>query len=189
MVTSSNKRAGPRLVIAGAALMLGLLLAAPASATVVGEDSIFGIGGIAGEPTGATLKLWFGDSGFAFQAHAAIMWWDIHRLALLADFLWHPMRITDNEYFDLLWYFGVGGGAGFRAPWDDKNRPPHKAHDDWDADPAVWIRLPFGFPFRFHKVRVEAFIEFGPTLRFEFFDDDTDFDIRGFFAVGGRYYF
>lgn len=186
--------------MAAAVLVAGLCAAAPASATEVGEDKIFGLGPILGEPTGGTGKVWFGPK-MAFQFHAAITWWDIHRLVLFADIVWHPIEITQNRYFDLWWYFGVGGGAGIRAPWDDHHHhdyPHPHAHpedeDDWEPDPAVWIRVPFGFPFLFHKVPVEAFVEFGPTLRFEFYedadgDDEVDLDFRGFFAIGGRWYF
>lgn len=182
-------------VVAAAVLAAGLCAAAPAEASEVGEGKIFGLGPILGEPFGGTGKVWFGPR-MAFQFHAAITWWDINRLAIFADVLWHPHVINQNRYFDLLWYFGVGGGAGIRAPWDDDryHGHPRDNDDDWEADPAVWIRVPFGFPFLFHRVPVEAFVEFGPTLRFEFYedadgDDDFDLDFRGFFAVGGRWYF
>jgi hypothetical protein len=116
----------------------------------------------------------------------------VHRLAIFADVLWHPVRVTDNRYFRLLWYFGVGGAAGIRAPWDDHHYRdhPHGDDDDWEADPAFWIRVPFGFPFLFHEVPVEAFVEFGPTLMFDFEDDDDmDIRFRAFVAIGGRWYF
>lgn len=175
-----------RTLIAAAVLAAGLTATAPATASEVGEGKIFGLGPIVGEPTGGTGKAWFNDA-LALQFHAAITWWDIHRFALFADFLWHPIEVTDNRYFELAWYLGVGGGVGIRAPWDDHEKR-HGHDDDWEPDPAVWIRVPIGFAFLFHERPVEAFIEFGPTLRFDF-AHELDIDFRGFFAVGGRWYF
>jgi hypothetical protein len=189
-VHGSRKALG--ILVGCAVLAAGLTAAAPAEASEVGESKIFGLGPILGEPFGGTGKLWFGPR-MAFQFHAAITWWGIHRLALFADIMWHPHIITDNRYFDLLWYVGVGGGAGIRAPWDEYHRHVHE--DDWEPDPAIWIRVPFGFPFRFHKVPVEAFVEFGPALIFDWHhhrgEDDADMDVgfRAFVAVGGRWYF
>lgn len=194
-MTAHGCRMALKLAIVAAVLATGLAASAPAEATEVGENKIFGLGPILGEPFGGTGKLWFGPR-MAFQFHAAITWWDVHRLALFADILWHPVEVTHNRYFDLYWYFGVGGGVGIRAPWDDHHYHDHHPHDDddWEPDPAVWIRVPFGFPFLFHDVPVEAFVEFGPTLLFDFDthdndDDDVDIRFRGFFAVGGRWYF
>jgi hypothetical protein len=184
---------GIRALLAVAVLAGGLAAAETSEASEVGSSRIFGVGPILGEPTGGTLKVWIGDNRFAFQAHAAITWFWVNRLAIIADVVWHPHIITDNRYFDLLWYFGVGGGAGIRAPWDDDHyyhdhNHPHGHDHDWEADPAVWIRVPFGFPFRFHKVPVEAFVEFGPSLFFVF-DGDRHVFPGGFVAVGGRWYF
>ena len=192
---SRGFRTALRLSLAAAVFAIGVSASAPAEATEVGENKIFGLGPILGEPFGGTGKVWFGPR-MGFQFHAAITWWDINRLALFADILWHPVRVTDNRYFVLYWYFGVGFGAGIRAPWDDDHYHygHRRDHDDWEADPAIWLRVPFGFPFLFHKVPVEAFVEFGPALRWEFYedrdgDDEVDLDFRGFFAVGGRWYF
>jgi len=190
-VHRSRKALG--ILIGCAVLATGLSASAPAAATEVGEGKVFGLGPIVGEPLGGTGKVWFGPK-MAFQFHGAITWWDLHRLALFADLLWHPIQVTQNRYFDLWWYFGVGGGVGIRAPWDDHYHYVHHevSHDDhdWEPDPAVWIRVPFGFPFLFHDVPVEAFVEFGPCLVFDFEeDDDMHILFRGFFAIGGRWYF
>jgi hypothetical protein len=153
-------------------------------------QTLFGVGPILGEPTGGTLKLWFGPR-IALQSHQAVTWWGLHRLAVYLDVVWHPSVVTENKYFTLLWYFGVGGGVGIRAPWD---RPAYHPRDpdrdrDWEPDPAVWIRVPFGFPFLFEDVPVEAFVEFGPAMGFDYRRDDVDLFFAGFIAVGGRWYF
>ena len=155
-----------------------LLAPSQASAADVEGETMFGLGLIAGEPTGGTLKLFFGPR-LALQSHLAVTFWEHHRLAGYLDFLWHPAVVTENRYFLLLWYFGVGVGAGFRAPWYE-----HRRDREWEADPAVWIRAPFGFPFIFDRVPVEAFVEFGPALRVY-----PPAGIGPFVAVGGRWYF
>ncbi len=194
MRVCEKTRGRARFLLAGAMLAAGLGVATPAAATEVGEEKNFGLGPIMGEPFGGTGKVWFGPK-MAFQFHGAITWWDINRMAIFADILWHPIEVTRNEYFDLLWYFGVGGGFGIRAPWDDDHYRGRVDDDDWEADPAIWIRVPFGFPFLFREVPVEAFVEFGPSLIFDFDDppgddgDDLDIRVRGFVAVGGRWYF
>jgi len=180
------------LLLTGLSAGLCALLAVPAPAAAMDLDgeTLFGVGPILGEPTGGTLKLWFGPR-LALQSHQAITWWGIHRIACFVDLLWHPSVVTENRYFTLLWYFGVGGGAGIRAPWYVHADHPHDPDKDreWEADPAVWIRVPFGFPFMFNKVPVEAFVEFGPTMGFDFQHEDTDVFFAAFIAVGGRWYF
>ena len=103
------------LVIAGCAAVLAIALQpAPASATEVGTKQ-FGLGAILGEPTGGTGKLWFNER-VALQFSLAATWWlGYHRLATFVDVVWHPLMVTDNKHFTLLWYFGVGGGFGIRA--------------------------------------------------------------------------
>jgi len=170
------------------ALLLGVILAAgagalllapkPAEADDLEGETMFGLGLIAGEPTGGTLKLFFGPR-LALQTHLAITWWQIHRTAVFLDFVWHPHVITENRHFLLLWYWGVGAGFGIRSPWYEDRRG-----QDWEADPAVWIRAPFGFPFIFDKVPVEAFVEFGPSLRVY-----PPVGIGPFAAIGARWYF
>ncbi len=165
-------------LLAGAVLVGCLGAAAPAAASEVGTDRIFGLGVVLGEPTGGTGKLFLGEV-FAFQFSGAF--WFFHGRDYLQgfiDFVWHPSVITRNEYFDLPWYFGVGGGMGIWAPWEDDR------HHDWDPHLRVDIRVPFGFSFRFHEVPVEAFVEFGPMM--QVYDD---LDVWGFIAIGGRWYF
>lgn len=163
-----------------AGLCAALLVPEPAEARDFAGQTVFGLGVIAGEPTGGTLKLWFGPR-FAIQSHLALTWWRITRFAAYLDLLWHPAVVTSNRYFILLWYFGVGGGAGFRAPWDERSLENDR---QWEADPAAWVRVPFGFPFIFDKVPVEAFVEFGPALRVY-----PPVGIGPFVAIGGRWYF
>ncbi|MCP4604352.1 MAG: hypothetical protein GY847_28160 [Proteobacteria bacterium] len=160
-----------------AAFLTVILSAGNASATEVGSEKIFGAGPILGEPTGGTVK-WFIGGQFAIQGSAAITFWDGNNLGVFFDFIWYPHMITENEHFMLTWYFGGGIGAGIRAPW---NAPKH---NDWEADPSIWLRVPFGFSFLFERVPVEAFIEFGPTNRVY-----PSWNIRVFVAVGGRWYF
>ena len=175
---------GLLLIVLATGLCAALAAPAPAEAMETDGETLFGLGLIAGEPTGGTLKLWFGPR-LALQSHLAVTWWHVHRLAWYIDFVWHPAVVTENKYFTLLWYFGVGGGVGIWAPWYDRRHPHDPDRDrDWEADPAAWIRVPFGFPFMFDDVPVEAFIEFGPALRVY-----PPVGIGPFAAVGGRWYF
>lgn len=179
--TMPRKRGPRRWTAACAVLAAGLCVSPPAALAdegpVVGERGIFGLGLIMGEPTGGTGKLFLGQR-FAFQFSGAF--WFYHGrdyMQAFVDFIWYPSVLTNNEWFVLPWYFGVGGGAGIRAPWE-------KARDEWRAAPRVDVRVPFGFSFLFHKLPMEAFVEFGPMLRVY-----EPVAFWGFFAVGGRWYF
>ena len=184
----SGRAARALWIAASAVVALSAILLRPAPAGALDVDeSRFGLGLIAGEPTGGTLKLWLGG-GMALQSHLAITWWGVDRFFGSVDFLWHPSVVTTNRYFELHWYFGVGGAAGFRAPFDDPDRPrgpgDDPGDDDWEADPAAWIRVPFGFSFLFEAVPVEAFVEFGPSMRLY-----PPIGFGPFLAVGGRWVF
>ena len=151
-----------------------------------GGGQPFGLGVIAGEPTGGTLKL-FLDDRFALQAHAAFLFFFDHKLVGSVDVLWYPSAITSNKWFDLLWYVGVGGAAGIDAPWYESRGGPRE-DKEWRANPAAWVRVPFGFSFFFVEVPVEAFVELGPSARLYPLDEFVDV-LDPFVAVGGRWYF
>jgi hypothetical protein len=172
------KKIGP-IGLIGPILALALL-AAPGESRAAGNDKVFGLGVVFPEPTGLTGKLFLSER-LAFQFDAAFMLFNRQALVGFVDFVWHPAVVTENRWFLLLWYFGVGVGTGIDAPWHESGKGKDKG---WEPNPAFWVRAPFGFSFLFDKVPVEAFVQFGPASRFYPF---WDWDIFG--AVGGRWYF
>jgi hypothetical protein len=153
------------------------LLAAPGEAAAKNEKA-FGLGVVVLEPTGLTGKLFLTET-LAFQFDAAFIFWNREALVGFVDFVWHPAVVTENKYFMLVWYFGVGVGTGIDAPWHKNGKGK-----DWEPNSCFWVHAPFGFSFLFDRVPVEAFVQFGPASRFYPF---WDWDIFG--ALGGRWYF
>ncbi len=157
-------------------ILIGTLVCLDASATQIGQSRNFGAGVILVEPTGAAFKYFFAPR-LALQFAVAFLYFEGTRMATTVDFIWYPVQLTANRYFHLLWYFGVGGAFGLRTPW-------YEHEGDWEADPAAWIRVPFGFSFLFSRFPMEAFIEFGPTNRVY-----PSWRIRPFVAGGVRFFF
>lgn len=127
-----------------------------------------GLGVIAGEPTGVTLKAW--SSGrHAVDAAAGWSLGDEGWLYVHADYLWHNYDF-DSEGFDgsIPWYCGVGGRALLK---------------DGD-DSAFGIRLPLGLDYVFRRQPLDVFIEIAPIVDLI---PDTDVDLSG--GVGIRFYF
>ncbi len=132
---------------------------------------------ILGEPTGGTIKAFFGNR-LAFQSSLGFSFWEGSYAIICADLIWYPMLITENRHFMLTWYFGGGVGFGIRTPWYSNK------HDGWEADPSVLVRAPSGVSFLFERVPVEAFVEVGISVKVY-----RPWYIRPIIAVGGRWYF
>ncbi len=140
------------------------------------DKGVFGLGIIAGEPTGVSGKYYLGNDtaidgalGFAligrgFQVHS--------------DFLWHPVVIDQKESFVLPLYVGVGARI--------------LRHDSGGADDVdhtrIGLRVPFGILFDFTEIPIDVFGEFAGVGDYRT-QGDSDFalDING--GVGARYYF
>ena len=164
------------------ALMVGVFSPTPAEASQVGRQRVFGLGGMVGETSGGTGKLFISDI-FALQFGTAFKGWHQWLLNYI-DFVWHPWHITSNRHYELHFYFGVGPALGLRP------------RDDWDR--SFWVRVPFGVSFRFEKIPLEAFGESGPMpgVTWEryaqgnnYVVSDGDFRFQWFWSTGARWYF
>jgi hypothetical protein len=158
-------------------LAAGGALAEEAAAPAAGASSRagFGLGVILGEPTGASMKLFF-DEHSALQIHAA---WDFTDagIAVIVDYLYHfdPIAL-ESAVLALPLY--IGGGLKF------VQRPSTTRRVTDGSKFQFGLRLPIGIACAFKKFPLELFLEVAPGLRLI---SATDFDIDG--GVGVRWYF
>jgi hypothetical protein len=144
-------------------LVTGLIVLVLATSAVAGN---VGIGVMAGEPTGLSLKVWSG-SRTALDAAAG---WSIGEpdwIYVHGDYLWHRYEL-DVEEGSLPFYFGIGARVLLREGHDSK----------------VGVRVPLGLDYLFENHQFDIFIEVAPIIDLA---PDTDFDVSG--GVGVRYYF
>lgn len=154
-----------RVIVGSIAITLLLVVAVP----VVGvAESRVGLGVMAGEPTGITLKVW-GSSEHAFDGAAG---WSIGEggwIYLHGDYLWHRYELDPDEFEGRVpYYFGLGGRVLLHE--GDESR--------------LGVRFPIGLDYVFDGGRFDVFIEVAPVLDLI---PETDFDLSG--GVGARYYF
>ena len=127
-----------------------------------------GLGVMAGEPTGLTLKAW-SDGRHAIDAAAGWSLGDEGWLYLHADYLWHSYDFEPNDLpGSLPWYIGVGGRALLKG----------------GEDSALGVRIPIGLDYLFRRQPFDIFVEVAPIIDLV---PDTDFDLSG--GVGVRFYF
>jgi hypothetical protein len=145
------------MAILGLALIPGSLLA---------EGGEFGLGVIAGEPTGLSGELWltrstaidaavawsFGDGEDAFLVHA--------------NYLFYNPGWIKVETGTMAVYFGLGGRVKFAS------------------DAQAGIRIPLGLDYLFENAPVDIFGEIVPILDLV---DKTELNFAA--AVGVRYFF
>jgi hypothetical protein len=143
--------------------VLVLLAAAP-----WGAAADVGLGVIAGEPTGVSLKVW-GDSHHAFDGAAG---WSIGEggwLYVHGDYLWHRYELDPDEFSGTVpYYFGLGARL--------------LLHEGDDS--RLGARFPIGLDYLFDGGRFDVFVEVAPVLDLL---PKTDFSLSG--GVGARFYF
>jgi len=138
-----------------------------ACSVVPAQDKGFGIGVIAGDPTGISVKQWLGPVA-ALDGAAA---WSLIEepghpiLHLHADFLLHayPFNVTAGK---LPLYFGVGGRV--------------RVHDNLE----VGARVPVGVAWLMPIFPLDVFFELAPTMNVF---PATRFQLNG--GIGIRYFF
>ena len=154
--------------------MLILLIVFYASNALAIDGKTFGIGVIAGEPTGITGKYMI-DNISAIDVGAGWETSGDNEFHIYGDYLYHVYGLFG--LFDLFnvnkenlpFYFG-GGVRYIRL---------EKEKDEFG------IRFPFGFEYLFRNVPLGAFIEVVPVLNLS---PDTEFDdIEG--GIGIRFFF
>ena len=146
-------------------LLIALLAAASA------QPSGFGLGIIAGEPTGLSAKAWLGGT-VAVDAAAAWSVYHYEALHVHADLLHHNFDLIRVESGDLPVYYGIGG----RLKLANAGRG--------EADLRLGVRVPVGLSYIFEAAPVDVFLEVAPLLDLI---PKTEFGVNA--AVGARYYF
>ena len=142
-----------------AAAILVALVPSPALANL-------GVGVIAGEPTGFSLK-WWNEGGTAVDAATGWSLRDEHFYAH-CDYLWHRTIKAESIGRGFPLYYGVGARVVL--------------HEHSDA--TVGVRLPVGLDYMFDNGRVDMFVEIAPVFNVA---PEADVDLSG--GVGVRFYF
>lgn len=123
----------------------------------------FGIGLMLGEPTGVSIKSWFGNRS-AFDIGAA---WSLsgrnEAVHLHADYLFHNWF---NDAENLAFYYGIGGRVIF------------------SGEGTAGVRVPLGLNYVFENAPFDLFVEAVPIV-----DISPDVEFAGNGAFGIRYYF
>ena len=163
--------------------MLSVALVLATGATGAAADSsggsdkgVFGLGIIAGEPTGVSGKYYLGnDTAIDFAVGAALLGRGVQ---VHSDFLWHPIVIDQKDSFVLPPYVG----AGARVLRHDSG-----GGDDVDHT-RIGLRVPVGILFDFTEIPIDVFAEVAGVADYRTAgDDDFALDVNG--GVGARYYF
>lgn len=126
-----------------------------------------GVGILAGEPTGASVKFFLTD---AIALDGAIGWstHDDTDLYLHSDLLWHNYDLIPVPRGQMGVYLGAGGLLRVRDQRENQ----------------AGIRLPLGISYMFDNAPVELFGEIAPTLDVT---PDTRGEVTG--GVGMRFWF
>jgi hypothetical protein len=137
------------------------------------EGGSFGLGLIAGEPSGLSAKLWMSHNT---ALDAAVAWslfnnnpnenqvLDVH-----GDLLFHNFHLINVDRGRLPLYYGIGGRIKFSSP-----------------DNRIGLRVPVGLEYIFERNYVDLFLEVVPLF------DLTPANNRGLrwnSAIGIRYFF
>jgi len=131
------------------------------------ERKKFGVGIIAGEPTGITVKYMLDDK----SAIDAGVGWETsgdNEFHIYGDYLYHMNDLIKVPHGKLPLYFG--GGLRFI----DREKKKDK----------LGIRIPAGIEYLFKDLSLGAFFELVPVLNLT---PDTDFDFEG--GIGIRFFF
>jgi hypothetical protein len=148
---------------------------APASSGDSGhpvDKGSFGIGIVLGEPTGISAKLYLNDDT-AIQGAVGINFIG-SGVQGNAEYLLHPWILQERDLFVLPVYLGPGvrfiqyGGRGV------------------DSHVAIGLRAVVGMLFDFKEQPLDAFVEIGGVLEYDFTED---FEVALNVGAGVRYYF
>jgi hypothetical protein len=143
-----------------------LLLAYPAQGKVAG----FGLGIMAGEPTGLSVKKWLSEKS---AVDGGLAWSSIDgsSFQIHADYMRHKFDFTKEFEGRLPFYYGAGARVKF------------KGNGKGNDDTKIGIRIPAGLTYLFKEEPIDLFIEVVPILNIV---PETDVNFNA--AVGIRYY-
>jgi len=144
-----------------------IIIAMLSTSALAADGKTFGIGVIAGEPTGITGKYMLNENN-AIDAGVGWKTSGDSEFHIYADYLFHIQDLIKVKKGALPVY--VGGGLRYV----DRDKKDNK----------FGIRIPVGLEYLFENVSLGAFAELVPVLNLS---PDTDFDLEG--GVGIRFYF
>lgn len=144
-----------------------------AVASARAEGGPFGLGLILGSPTGIDGKIYFNkQNALDFAVGEAFV--NERGLHIHADYLWHPVMLTQDEAFFLPLYLGIGGRF-----------LDHERHTDSAAH--LGARAPIGILFDFKRIPLDIFLEVALIVDIIRPSEDDVVDLN--VGVGVRYYF
>ncbi len=154
-------------------MLKSLVVAAVAAILICGavaaQEKPFGLGIIAGEPTGPCFKFW---TGARTAIDGALAWSFSHHhtsMHIHADYLMHSFGVIKVEKGKLPVYYGIGGRIKFV---------------EGNGDDKIGVRVPVGLAYLFADAPLDLFIEIVPVLDLT---PDTEMDFNA--ALGVRFFF
>ncbi|HCL00661.1 MAG TPA: hypothetical protein DHW42_11230 [Candidatus Marinimicrobia bacterium] len=142
-----------------------LLTAVLLYSAAVAQEKNFGLGIIAGDPTGLSGKFWT-ENRTAFDAAVAWSFGKESKLYLHGDYLFYNFNLFKVESGQLPFYYGIGGKLKL------------------GGESTVGIRIPVGLNYIFANAPLDVFFEIVPVLNLV---PGTEIDLNG--GVGIRYFF
>ena len=154
--------------------ILSLVLALCPPAARAGN---FGLGVIAGEPTGVSIKVWL-DGRHAVDAGIGWSFSENESLHFHADYLWHNFGLLNQSQVQgrLPVYFGVGARL--------KMQDGDTGHNGGNDNALFGVRFPLGVAWIAPSAPVDVFFEIAPILDLL---PGTDLSFNA--AIGVRYWF
>jgi hypothetical protein len=143
--------------------LLGLALI---SGNGLADDGGFGVGVIAGEPTGLSGEMWLTKSTAIDAAVAWSFGSGEDAFLIHSDYLFYNTGWINVQTGTMAVYFGLGGRVKFAS------------------DAQVGIRIPIGLDYLFESAPVDIFGEVVPILDLV---DKTELNFAA--AIGFRYFF
>jgi len=128
------------------------------------QDSGFGIGVMAGEPTGLSSKYWLSR---ATAADFGLAWSIDSYLHVHADIMMHKFDLINVSKGELPVYIGLGARILLTSP-----------------DLSLGVRVPVGLNYHFGSAPFDLFFEVVPIMNLT---PATEFDFNA--AIGFRYFF
>jgi hypothetical protein len=127
----------------------------------------FGIGLMAGEPSGLTMKYWLNDT-LAIDAAAGGTFHNDSNFHVHSDLLLHKFDLIHVPRGQMPFYIGGGAFARFRGHHDNQ----------------VGVRVPLGVSYMFDQAPIDVFMEMAPGIALA---PSARFDMTG--GVGIRFWF
>lgn len=146
--------------------LIGLVVAVACVAVLPSVSLAFGLGVVAGEPTGLSFKQWL-SGGNAVDGALAWSFDKPEAFTLNIDYIYHMVSAGEIRIPGWKFYIGIGGSVKLE---EDDNR--------------LGVRVPLGINYLFKSSPFDFFAEIAPIL-----DLAPATEFRMNFGVGIRYFF